>query len=637
MVYTKRRNFSLLFIVLTLFQQGQVLQTDTFFYSGNTQTFVVPNCISNLTIQLEGGAGGVDPVYPSLGHQGEGGRIRVVITPTPGAVLYLNVGGRGGAVLGGWNGGGNGGAGSRSSGAGGGGASDIRIGGNTLSDRVFVAGGGGGTGGGSGPYFGAINANTSECHGGNGGGLNCWGLNNLPNVSCPPIYGCGGQSSNAQAWATCQGVIPNNAFAGGGGLSSGGGAGTSTTGCSGSAGTLHYGGNGGDSTCNNSPLWTPRYGGGGGGGGYYGGGGGHSSAIHNPNNTKFDGNSGGGGGSTYLHNAYVVTYTLFGYNTYNMDGLITLSYFNYGTIASASQNSICAGETVSLSASGVSNYTWLPVGNFTGAINQSIQVIPNGNTNYTVVGQNQSGCVSQVVVPIHVLTQPSLSILPMFPAVCINETVNISAQGAGSYSWSNGQVSNNIFVSPSVTTVYTLTANPINTLCSSSKTFQVLVYENPQLNVSATKTTACVHEPITVTAGGALTYTWFSAGGTTTVNSGSMLVSPLHSITYSVIGANASKCKSETSLSITVSECTGLIENEIDFIKIYPNPAKHQFAIYCPYNSRVVVYSALGNVVYSDEIKAGVEKTIQIATPGIYIIQYHSHKREQYSKIVITD
>ena len=118
---------------------------------------------------------------------------------------------------GGYNGGGGAGSTWTNSG-GGGGASDIRIGGNGLSDRVIVAGGGGGAG-----------MNTS---GGGGGGLD-------GDVGLTGLY----------SWD-----IP-----GGGGTQTSGGTGYSS-------GSLGIGGNGEVS------------GGGGGGGGYYGGGGGSSGA-----------------------------------------------------------------------------------------------------------------------------------------------------------------------------------------------------------------------------------------------------------------------------------------------------------------------------------------------------------------------
>ena len=159
-------------------------------------------------------------------------------TLTSGQTLYLYVGGQGAgstdqktALAGGFNGGGigyNGDAGGRA--ASGGGASDIRIGGNTLGNRVIVAGAGGG-----GRYF-AGYLSQSGSHGGGTLGVN-------------------GQSG------TTVGV---NNGQGAGGTQSAGGAGGQNGGTAGS-GTSGNGGNGISSLHN--------YGSSGGGGGYFGGGG----------------------------------------------------------------------------------------------------------------------------------------------------------------------------------------------------------------------------------------------------------------------------------------------------------------------------------------------------------------------------
>lgn len=314
----KKIPFSLALLLLFALAQlrAQTLVVDTFYYTGSTQTFVIPQCVSNLTLVLDGAKGGHDPGVASVraggSPGGDGGRIYVVISPTPGALLYVNVGGAGQHYFGGWNGGGNGGAGFHSTGGGGGGASDIRIGGNTIANRIFVAGGGGGGGGGS-AGSGALNSNSTLNYGGMGGGLGCTSFSNTTQPSCPPALGCGGSAGNSGLLSSCSGLTltGSGANGGGGGMNSGGGGGTYTTGCSGTSGSLFQGGNGGDSTCTTNYMNKGRFGGGGGGGGYYGGGGGHSSSYNAAQILNWNG--GGGGGSTYLNSSYVVSYFTYGW------------------------------------------------------------------------------------------------------------------------------------------------------------------------------------------------------------------------------------------------------------------------------------------------------------------------------------
>jgi hypothetical protein len=192
-----------------------------------------------------GGQGGSAAAAGGFGDELEGD-----LAVTPGATLYVEVGGNG--ADGGFNGGAAGGSSisdcfglGGGNGAGGGGASDIRTlpnsDGGTLGSRLFAAGGGGGGGGFS-----------SSGAGGDAGnpGNNAAGL--------------GGGAGTGSAGGT------------GGAGNAGGGSGTN--------GSLGNGGAGGSAECDA---------GGGGGGGLYGGGGGGGNSDANAS-----GGGGGGGGSS---------------------------------------------------------------------------------------------------------------------------------------------------------------------------------------------------------------------------------------------------------------------------------------------------------------------------------------------------
>jgi hypothetical protein len=127
--------------------------TWTFGYTGGMQTWVVPAGVTSAHFDIYGAAGG-EPYYATF-NPGKGGRAQAELPLTPGSTVHIAVGGKGGYPAGdpGYNGGG------RGSEYGGGGATDIRIGGTGLNDRVLVAGGGGGT------------AEYSGDSGGDGGGL----------------------------------------------------------------------------------------------------------------------------------------------------------------------------------------------------------------------------------------------------------------------------------------------------------------------------------------------------------------------------------------------------------------------------------------------------------------------------------
>jgi PKD repeat protein len=216
----------------------------TFNFNGSVQQYTVPAGVTSILVDVRGAKGG-NATNASSGPGGLGGRVQTTLSVTPGQVLNLYVGGQGSPGTGSWQwnpGGYNGGGQGRMQG-GGGGASDIRMNGTSLNDRVVVAGGGGG---------GGIACNsTNHERGGMGGGL----------------VGEDGYRCNSPGQQNCEG--------GTGGTQSSAGNAPCYGGTSGSFGS---GGNASSSNCGSGH--------GGGGAGYYGGGGGGCGA-------------GGGGGSSY--------------------------------------------------------------------------------------------------------------------------------------------------------------------------------------------------------------------------------------------------------------------------------------------------------------------------------------------------
>lgn len=267
-------------------------QHQTFDYTGNEQTFIVPAGVRRLTVSARGGIGGGFPGFP--------GRVYAVIGVHPGETLYVFVGGSGTAGrvggIGGFNGGGNGGAPAYGYGShGGGGASDVRRGGDKLKDRIIVAAGGGGAG------EGAIYDYTP---GGDGGGL----VGTKGDGLVGKLGGGGG---------------------GGGTQSEGGsgGGGGSLNGEPGSNGALGLGGNGGNGGPPMSHDQQAGQGGGGGGGGYYGGGGGGGGSSYRYGSHSYrDATSGGGGGGSSYVEPSAITFRMWTGWESNGDGRIDFTW-----------------------------------------------------------------------------------------------------------------------------------------------------------------------------------------------------------------------------------------------------------------------------------------------------------------------
>lgn len=208
----------------------------TFAYTGAVQTFIVPNCVDSIIMDVSGAQGGANWVN----NTNFGGRVRAKIAVTPGETLLVYVGQQPtSGTVGGWNGGGAG----DGAGKGGGGASDVRRGAGTLNDRLAVGGAGGGAGywsslhvvGGTGGFNGG-NGYRDPSYSSNPGGLGATQTAGGANGTCINLYtttmaGSFGQGGTPLGFnCGCEG------YGGGGGWYGGAGSGN----CRGAGGGSNY-------------------------------------------------------------------------------------------------------------------------------------------------------------------------------------------------------------------------------------------------------------------------------------------------------------------------------------------------------------------------------------------------------------
>ena len=493
------KTITVIFTLSIIFSKSLLSQTVvTMPYTGGVQTFTVPSCVTSITVDAKGAQGG-----DSGG--GLGGRVQCVYTVTPGDVLSIYVGGQGAAAAsnaaGGFNGGGN--AGScitNFPGSGGGGATDIRLNGNALIDRIIVAGGGGG--------WHSINNNP-----GAGGGL---------------TGGNVGTTGN-----TCIG-----SYATGGTQSAGGNACTSSGSCctfiaAVNVASLGVGGDGAGpaSSCNGGD------GGAGGGGGYYGGGGGGTY-------------SSGGGGSSYTGASAISVIHTQGFQSGNGTVTFTYNIGSVGVTANVSSNPICAGSNLTITGISMVSYTWLPVGSFLGSNATSVVVSPTANTTYSLNGTNSQGCLSSAVITVSVNSSvPTLTVVNTSTAsgatgVCAGKTATLTASGAITYTWTGG-VTNAVSFTPAATSGYTVFGT--NACGTRSAVTSVSVITLPLIGGSVSSPTVCSGGSVTLNGSGGISYTW-----SPTAPNGSAFIPPF-SNNYTVTGTGAAGgCTNNAVVGVTV-------------------------------------------------------------------------------------
>ncbi|MBK7666110.1 MAG: gliding motility-associated C-terminal domain-containing protein [Sphingobacteriaceae bacterium] len=211
--------------------------------------------------------------------------------------------------------------------------------------------------------------------------------------------------------------------------------------------------------------------------------------------------------------------------------------------ALSSPTSICVGSSATLTASGATNYTWMP-GSLSGA---SVSVNPIATTIYTVTGTNTLTCPGTKTVMLTVNTTPTITAVSNPTSICAGSSATLTSSGATSYTWMPGSLSGGtVTVSPATTTIYTVTGS--NGTCSSTRTVQTTVNTIPTVTAAISASSVCAGTSVTLTAGGATTYTW-NPGGLTGVT---VVTTPTANTTYTVIGSNGT-CTNSANVSVTVN------------------------------------------------------------------------------------
>ncbi len=526
--------------------------SDTFEFTGSTQMFIVPEGITDITIDAYGAQGNsnVQGIVGGLGGYATGS-----LSVNEGDTLYIEVGG-GGIVstTGGYNGGGNAGLSTciAAQAGGGGGASDVRYVNGDLNSRIIIAAGGGGAGG----------NRVATCGRGTGGG------------GGGGYYGGGGGA----AWPSTSLVVPT-----GGTQSTGGIGGTSAyvviSGNNGYPGSVGLGGNGGNEV-NSNQAGNQNASSGGSGGGLIGNNGSYA--------TTFAGQS-GAGGSSYI-GSVGDSLTLAWQRSGN--GLIIISYMcgeprvpvtltpggalppspsisftNPNTTADSI--TVCTGTQVTLSCTtlDVEEYLWYKNGiavNYQngGSGTYTINTASVGVDEYSLsVVYAGIGCLSsdsnRLVVN---KVSPSVSITPMgATSYCVNNPTTLQATpGMNSYLWKR---STNIVAigssaySPIVSGNHSVTVTNAQGCSKTSAWTNVTVYPLPAANAGADKT-ICFGSDVQI--GGANnianTYAWSPTAGLVNPSVSNPICSPANYTTYTVtVTNNTTGCSKTDAVNVSVN------------------------------------------------------------------------------------
>jgi hypothetical protein len=290
-------------------------------------------------------------------------------------------------------------------------------------------------------------------------------------------------------------------------------------------------------------------------------------------------------------------------------------------ILSSNNDPSCPNAAVTLSASGANTFTWTQGGN-----NSTVAISPSVQTIYTLTGSDGT-CTATSMITQSILPTPTVTALSNTNVICSGSSATLTAGGAPSYLWSNGNSSSTIVISPSVTTTYTLTG--ILVPCTGSTTITQSVNPTPAIVAQSNSTMICLGNSATLTASGANNFTW-TPGGTGSL----VVVSPTTTATYTVDG-ESSGCLGSTVITQSVSPCTSVAENIFgEQLIIYPNPFSDQVSIETKTPIEISIYDAVEKKVYFSNEKINFTINTTEWPKGIYFLKLKSGEGNLNYKLV---
>jgi len=244
--------------------------------------------------------------------------------------------------------------------------------------------------------------------------------------------------------------------------------------------------------------------------------------------------------------------------------------------AIANPPEICIGGQTILQASGATTYDWSDgLGSGT-----SVPASPQTTTTYSVTGSDNFGCTGSATVTVNVIDGIPISVTADPSSICLGDESILTASGGDAYIWSEGGAGTSITVSPTATTIYSVTGTDAAG-CSGEASVTVIVNTIPVVQFSASPTSGC--RPLTVVFDNQSTpgnYLWSFGDGNTSTS-----YNPTY--TYQQSGNYS------VSLQVSSGSCFNILTLP-NIIQVHPNPVA-DFSM-----TPTVVDAENGTIFFSD-------------------------------------
>lgn len=221
----------------------------------------------------------------------------------------------------------------------------------------------------------------------------------------------------------------------------------------------------------------------------------------------------------------------------------------------AGTNTICSGQSTTLTASGTgaTGYAWS-----TSESTASITVSPTTTTIYTVTVSN--GPCGETTMYTVTVSDPPVASITGNTTICDGQSTTLTANGGGTYVWSDATTANTITVSPTADTEYFVVAT--NGCGSDTATVTVTIGAGFTVDAGPDQTIGLGNSAV-LNATGGTTYTWSPPDGLSCTSCQSPVASPTTTTIYTVTSTNGSGCTSTDQVTVIVDATQSLFVPDI--------------------------------------------------------------------------
>ena len=169
------------------------------------------------------------------------------------------------------------------------------------------------------------------------------------------------------------------------------------------------------------------------------------------------------------------------------------------------------------------------------------------------------------IINVGITPTPNVNINPANPSICTGQSITLNGSGSpNTYNWTGPNSftasTQNITVSPTVTTTYTLSTSPGN--CPGRDSVTVVVNPLPVITFSPASAALCQGDDVDVVSGtNANSYIWNPNAGVTalTPNQDSVNLAPLTTTTYNVTATTPNGCVASGQFTVTINPLPSLV------------------------------------------------------------------------------